>query len=264
MPSTLTTFSTKSDPSPLPPIILIPGLGSSQLVSVPKTSCFEAMHLVWLNLPQLVKTLASSTLAECWISSLSLSPYDGDPRGFKTRPVHSLSSVSTLSPPGTLSNLVLANTNKVYADLISFLTTSLLYDPNVNLIGCAFDWRVSCRRMQERDDTFERLRKNLERAVKREGRPAVVITHSLGGIVFRAFLQYVEAEMEGKEEVRRCRGATQVPRGFTCILLLAHCALRYSLLCTTSLLATVHRFVTRYVHHFVARYCTLFPSLTPS
>ena len=114
------------------------------------------MHLVWLNLPQLVKTLASSTLSECWISSLALAPFDGDPEGFKTRPVHSLSSVSTLSPPSTLSNLLLSTGNKVYADLISFLTTSLMYDPNVNLVGASYDWRISCRRMQERDDTFER------------------------------------------------------------------------------------------------------------
>lgn len=54
--------------------------------------------------------------------------------------------------------------------------------------------------MQHRDSEFSRWRHSLEAAKESTDRPGVVIAHSLGNLVFRSFVQWLEHEFE-KEEV---------------------------------------------------------------
>ena len=99
-----------------------------------------------------------------------------------------------LSPPSLSSNLVLGGSNTLYASLIHFLVLELLYGPNT-LVELGYDWRLSPKRMQLRDNEFTRWKQSLEAARETSNRPGVVIAHSLGNLVFRSFVQWLEVRI---------------------------------------------------------------------
>ncbi|GMH51804.1 hypothetical protein TL16_g01089 [Triparma laevis f. inornata] len=183
---------------PPPPIILIPGLASSQLhswSSPPSCPSLRLFTLVWLHLPTMAKifSTSSSTQAKCWMSSMKLQMDESDPPDFKVRPGTGLEAVSRLSPESFLASGLLGGSNTLYASLIFWLADSLNYDES-SLFGLGFDWRLSSKRMQERDDTFQTLFSTINDKVKKARRPGVVVAHSLGNRLFQSWLRWVEHE----------------------------------------------------------------------
>ncbi|GMH97100.1 hypothetical protein TrVE_jg9063 [Triparma verrucosa] len=183
---------------PPPPIILIPGLASSQLhswSSPPSCPSLRLFTLVWLHLPTMAKIFSTKNgkQARCWMEAMKLRMDESDPEHFKVRPGTGLEAVSRLSPESFLASNLLGGSNTLYASLIFWLADSLGYDES-SLFGLGFDWRLSAKRMQERDDTFQSLYSNINDRVKKARRPCVVVAHSLGNRLFQSFLRWVEHE----------------------------------------------------------------------
>jgi phospholipid:diacylglycerol acyltransferase len=70
------------------------------------------------------------------------------------------------------------------------------YDPT-NAFTAAYDWRLSCQNLENRDGYFSRLRSHIETAVLTEGEKVVLVSHSMGSQVLFYFLHWVEASGHG-------------------------------------------------------------------
>ncbi len=118
---------------PRPPIILIPGIIASRLVSWKQKKCIgstiEVQDVVWLNMKNIVETVTFDKY--CWMDCLKLEKNGTDPTDCKLRPDEGLGAVSELSPgmlftppPGT----------SIFTPLIHLMAKELSYDAN-NIIG---------------------------------------------------------------------------------------------------------------------------------
>ncbi len=59
----------------------------------------------------------------------------------------------------------------------------------------SYDWRLSFRHLQQRDQYFTRLKNMIELAYSSSNnRKVVVITHSMGSNVFYYFMNWVQAD----------------------------------------------------------------------
>jgi len=67
------------------------------------------------------------------------------------------------------------------------------YGPN-NMYMFGYDWRLSPRRLQERDNYFTLLKSSIENSVKQHGEKVVLISHSMGGNTMIWFMNWVEAD----------------------------------------------------------------------
>src|SRR4051794_38593043 len=74
------------------------------------------------------------------------------------------------------------------------------YDSN-NMHLAAYDWRLSFDDLEKRDAFFTKLKSNIEVTYQATGGgdngAAVVITHSMGSLVFQYFLNWVESSKGG-------------------------------------------------------------------
>ena len=77
--------------------------------------------------------------------------------------------------------------NKILENL-----ATLGYDPT-NMFTAAYDWRLSCRNLEVRDQYFSRLQSFIELAAKTSGEKVTMISHSMGSQVLLYFLHWVEA-----------------------------------------------------------------------
>ena len=78
--------------------------------------------------------------------------------------------------------------NKILENL-----ATLGYDPG-NSFTAAYDWRLSYRNLEVRDQYFSRLRSHIELALKTSGEKVTMISHSMGSQVLFYFLHWVEAD----------------------------------------------------------------------
>ena len=97
--------------------------------------------------------------------------------------IASITHLTALSPK--LAKTTVGEVNDLYSTLHDYLTANFYYSP-ATLIPFGYDWRLSIRRLQERDGIFERMRKEME---QREG--GIVVAHSMGNLVFRGFLRHL-------------------------------------------------------------------------
>ena len=70
------------------------------------------------------------------------------------------------------------------------------YDTSM-LFMAAYDWRLSCQKLEMRDAYFSRLKNEIELLHKHHGEKVVVLSHSMGGLVFTYFMQWVESAYGG-------------------------------------------------------------------
>ena len=70
------------------------------------------------------------------------------------------------------------------------------YDPS-NAFTAAYDWRLSYKNLEIRDQYFTRLKAYIETAVRISGLKPVIVTHSMGSQVLFYFLHWVQAEGHG-------------------------------------------------------------------
>jgi hypothetical protein len=121
-----------------PPIFLMPGLASTRLVAWRFKSCpqhallsdIKVQDYVWLNINLVLQM--SSISYECFKECISLgqnqSDMDDIESGCKLRPDEGLDAISSLSPGGIGSTMLIGGTNTVYAWLIQWLADNLGYD----------------------------------------------------------------------------------------------------------------------------------------
>lgn len=70
------------------------------------------------------------------------------------------------------------------------------YDPT-NAFTAAYDWRLSYKNLEIRDQYFTRLKSYIETAVKTSDQKVVLISHSMGSQVLFYFFHWVEAKEHG-------------------------------------------------------------------
>jgi Lecithin:cholesterol acyltransferase len=185
-----------------PPIFLMPGLASTRLVAWshkvcdhPLLSDIKVQDNVWLNINLVVQmgTIDVTCMRECL--KLGMNQSDGDvPGGCKLRPDEGLDAISSLGY-GIASSLLVGGTNTVYAWLIQWLADNLGYDVS-NIVGLPYDWRLSPDKMEERDGFLTLTRRRIEAAVQsNEGKPGIMVAHSMGNAVFRYFLEWLRMRL---------------------------------------------------------------------
>ncbi|KAL8711047.1 MAG: hypothetical protein Q9220_004428 [cf. Caloplaca sp. 1 TL-2023] len=83
----------------------------------------------------------------------------------------------------------------IWSKILENLAT-LGYDPT-NAFTAAYDWRLSCEKLEIRDHYFTRLKAHIETAKHTSGEKVVLISHSMGSQVLFYFFHWVEAEGHG-------------------------------------------------------------------
>ncbi|KAL8915464.1 MAG: hypothetical protein Q9171_000028 [Xanthocarpia ochracea] len=83
----------------------------------------------------------------------------------------------------------------IWSKILENLAT-LGYDPG-NAFTAAYDWRLSCEKLELRDHYFTRLKAHIETGTRTSGEKVVLISHSMGSQVLYYFLHWVEAEGHG-------------------------------------------------------------------
>lgn len=64
---------------------------------------------------------------------------------------------------------------------------------STNAFTAAYDWRLSCANLENRDQYFSRLRSHIETAVHTSKEKVVLISHSMGSQVLFYFFHWIEA-----------------------------------------------------------------------
>lgn len=82
--------------------------------------------------------------------------------------------------------------NKIFENL-----ASIGYDPT-NSFTAAYDWRLSYKNLEVRDQYFSRLKSYIESGVSFGGRKVVLTSHSMGSQVLYYFLHWVQSEQGGR------------------------------------------------------------------
>jgi hypothetical protein len=186
-----------------PPIFLLPGLASTRLVAWKFKACphpllsdIKIQDYVWLNINLVMQmsTIDVTCMSECLHLGRNQSDADDISSGCKLRPDEGLDAISSLSPGGIGSQLLVGGTNTVYAWLIQWIAENLGYDVG-NIIGLPYDWRLSPDKLEERDGFLTLTRRRIEAAVQSNGEPGIMICHSMGNVVFRYFLQWLKKEL---------------------------------------------------------------------
>ena len=171
-----------------PPIFLMPGLASTRLVAWRHKICdhplipdIKVLDLLWMNIKLLmqVASIDDKCFTQCMKLGKNQTDTDDYDRGCKLRPDEGLDAISSLSPGGVGSNLLVGGTNTVYAWLIQWLADNLGYDVS-NIIGLPYDWRLSPDKMEDRDGFFTTTRRRMEAAVASNGgKPGIVSVYCL-------------------------------------------------------------------------------------
>ena len=208
-------------PNRRPPIFLMPGLASTRLVAWRFKSCphhpllsdIRVQDYVWLNINLIMQmsTIDVSCMSECLRLGRNQTDTDDLTTGCKLRPDEGLDAISSLSPGGIGSQLLVGGTNTVYAWLIQWCADNMGYDVS-NIIGLPYDWRLSPDKMEQRDGFLTLTRRRIEAAVQTNGKPGIMVAHSMGNTIFRYFLMWIRKELQEEAYQRFVRSAKRRAR----------------------------------------------------
>ena len=172
-----------------PPIFLMPGLASTRLVAWKHKACpysplqsdIKFHDYVWLNMKLLVQM--GTIDATCWVECMTLgrnqTDSDKGEQGCKLRPDEGLDAIASLAPGGLGAELLVGQTNTLFAWLVQWLADNLGYDLS-NMVGLPYDWRLSPHMMEKRDGFLSQTRAKIEAAVKSNGGlPGIMVAHSV-------------------------------------------------------------------------------------
>jgi hypothetical protein len=212
----------KDNSNPRPPIFLLPGLASTRLVAWKFKACpqhpllsdIKVQDIVWLNINLIMQmgTIDCSCIQQCMQLGWNQSDTDDLSTGCKLRPDEGLDAISSLSPAGVGSQLLVGGTNTVYAWLIQWLADNLGYDVG-NIVGLPYDWRLSPDVMERRDGFLTLTRRRMEAAVQSNGgKPGIMVAHSMGNIIFRYFLEWLRTELRQEAYDRYLKTAARRSR----------------------------------------------------
>jgi Lecithin:cholesterol acyltransferase len=182
-----------------PPIFLMPGLAATRLVAWKHKTCPHSPLLsdikfhdyVWLNMKLLVQmgTIAGTCWEECMTLGRNQTDSDNGDQGCKLRPDEGLDAIASLAPGSVGAELLVGQTNTLFAWLVQWLADNLGYDLS-NIIGLPYDWRLSPHMMEKRDGFLSHTRRRIEAAVKANGGiPGIMVAHSVS-LQIVGFTQY--------------------------------------------------------------------------
>ncbi|KAL9000827.1 MAG: hypothetical protein Q9169_000581 [Polycauliona sp. 2 TL-2023] len=166
------------------PVIMIPGVISTGLESwgteeVSRQYFRKRLWGSWSMMRALVLDKAS------WKRHIMLDKITGlDPPGIKLRAAQGFDAADFFITGYWIWSKILEN------------LATLGYDPS-NAFTAAYDWRLSCEKLELRDHYFTRLKAHIETGFRTSGEKVVLISHSMGSQVLFYFLHWVEAEGYG-------------------------------------------------------------------
>ena len=161
------------------PVIMIPGVISTGLESwgteeSSRQYFRKRLWGSWSMMRALVLDKAS------WKRHIVLDKISGlDPPGVKLRAAQGFDAADFFITGYWIWNKILEN------------LATLGYDPS-NAYTAAYDWRLSCRHLETRDDYFSRLRNHIELAFQTSGEKVTMVSHSMGSQVLFYFFHWVE------------------------------------------------------------------------
>ncbi|MEW5299264.1 MAG: hypothetical protein WDW36_002297 [Sanguina aurantia] len=161
------------------PVVIIPGFVSAGLELWEGKTCAKKYfrQRMWGTLTMIQTFLLD---AACWFEHMALDPVTGmDPQGIKIRSALGLEAVDYF-----------IQGYFVWGKMIEALS-DVGYDPNT-LVSMAYDWRLAIPLLEARDGYFSRLKGAVEVLLHMTGHKAVIVAHSYGENVLRAFLHWVE------------------------------------------------------------------------
>ncbi|KAK9822390.1 hypothetical protein WJX81_007759 [Elliptochloris bilobata] len=165
---------------PKHPVIIVPGFVTSGLELWHGVACAIKYfrQRIWGSMGMTQSLIGDK---DCWLQHMALDSATGlDPEGVALRATEGLFGVDYFFP-GYF----------VWAKLIEALA-DLGYDAN-NIIGETYDWRLAVPNMERRDGYFTRLKVRVETTHQLHGEKVVVVSHSWGDNVFRAFMRWAAA-----------------------------------------------------------------------
>jgi len=173
---------------PKHPVLFVPGIISCGLEFWRPGECFGSDYFrarVWGGLSM---ARAVVTNVSCWLDHMSLDPETGlDSAGHEVRAAEGFAGADYFVPGYWLWAKVLEN------------FAAVGYDRSSMHVAC-YDWRLSYRRLEERDAYFTRLKAEVELLVNANGEKAVLVGHSMGASVSFFFLRWAEARAPGWAE----------------------------------------------------------------
>ncbi len=163
----------------LPPVILFPGIITSKLEVWESRPCLKGSFRTVLWGGTSIKFLSD---IQCWMRHVMLDPATGlDPEGVRVRVVEGMAAVDFLM-----------GLYWVWSPMIESLA-DIGYDTN-SMASMAYDWRLSFHNLEERDGYFTSVKEKVESMVRRRGKRATLIAHSMGCLVSFYFLNWARAQ----------------------------------------------------------------------
>ncbi|KAF7721678.1 hypothetical protein EC973_004299 [Apophysomyces ossiformis] len=166
------------------PVVMIPGIVSSGLESwsTSETSRKYFRKRMWGTTTMFRSVLLDK---ELWTQHMKLDPVTGlDPPGIKLRVAQGLDAADYF-----------VTGYWVWAKVIENLA-AIGYDSN-NMHFASYDWRLAFSNLEVRDRYFTRLKNNIELSKRTSGRKSVVLSHSMGAVIFPYFLKWAESPLGG-------------------------------------------------------------------
>ena len=130
-----------------PPVFLLPGLASTRLIAWKYKGCpqhpllsdIKVLDIAWLNINLIFQmgTFESSCLKDCLTLGLNQSDTDDLDTGCKLRPDEGLDAISSLSPGGIGSDLLVGGTNTGKLILMEYMLGSALVVLCIIVCWCA-------------------------------------------------------------------------------------------------------------------------------
>ncbi|MCJ1428074.1 hypothetical protein MMC29_005982 [Sticta canariensis] len=168
----------------LHPVIMIPGVISTGLESwgteeASRQYFRKRLWGSWSMMRALVLDKAS------WKKHIMLDKITGlDPPGIKLRAAQGFDAADFFITGYWIWNKILEN------------LATLGYDPT-NAFTAAYDWRLSCANLENRDQYFTRLKSHIETARQTSKQKVVLVSHSMGSQVLFYFFHWVQAKGHG-------------------------------------------------------------------
>lgn len=166
------------------PVIMIPGVISTGLESwgtddSSRQYFRKRLWGSWSMMRALVLDKAG------WKKHIMLDRHTGlDPPGVKLRAAQGFDATDFFITGYWIWNKILEN------------LATIGYDPS-NAFTAAYDWRMTYKNYEIRDQYFTRLKTHIELGSRISGKKVVLLSHSMGSQVLYYFFHWVEAEGEG-------------------------------------------------------------------
>lgn len=166
------------------PVIMIPGVISTGLESwgtddSSRQYFRKRLWGSWSMMRALVLDKAG------WKKHIMLDRHTGlDPPGVKLRAAQGFDATDFFITGYWIWNKIIEN------------LATIGYDPS-NAFTAAYDWRMTYKNYEIRDQYFTRLKTHIELGSRVSGKKVVLLSHSMGSQVLYYFFHWVEAEGEG-------------------------------------------------------------------